>query len=79
MLGKMRQGHLQNARWAETVLRYTLSPVFDTLHGDGKSRSTLPRELCMAKEDTDNLTFGSTLSNVSSALEGQMRRENRYA
>ncbi|WP_175926006.1 hypothetical protein [Burkholderia cepacia] len=74
----MRQGYLRNAWWAETVLRYTLSPVFGTLQGNGITRSKLPRELCLAKEDTDNLTFGSTLSSLSSALEGQMRRENRY-
>jgi Zn-dependent peptidase ImmA (M78 family)/DNA-binding XRE family transcriptional regulator len=56
-----------------------LRKVFDALRGDGITRSTLARELCMTKEDIDNLTFGLTLSSVSPALGGQARRENRYA
>lgn len=42
-----------------------LRKVFDALRADGISRSAVARDLCMAKEDIDNLTFGLTLSSVS--------------
>ncbi|HEV3428323.1 MAG TPA: XRE family transcriptional regulator [Paraburkholderia sp.] len=42
-----------------------LRKVFDALRSDGISRSALARELCVSKEDIDNLTFGLALSSVS--------------
>ena len=43
-----------------------LRKVFDFLRAEGITRSVMARQLSLAQEDIDNLTFGLTLSNVSS-------------
>ncbi|MCZ2897049.1 XRE family transcriptional regulator [Burkholderia thailandensis] len=55
-----------------------LRKVFDALRADGLSRSALAHELCIAKEDIDNLTFGLALSSVS-PIGMQPRQAHRSA
>lgn len=54
-----------------------LRKVFDALRADGVSRSALARELCVPKEDIDNLTFGLALSSVSPV--GMQSRQVHHA
>lgn len=46
-----------------------LKKVFDSLRNEGISRADVASDLCLAQQDIDNLTFGLTLSPVSSAAE----------
>ncbi|WP_322005108.1 XRE family transcriptional regulator [Paraburkholderia tropica] len=47
-----------------------LRKVFDSLRNEGVSRTDIARDLCLTQQDIDNLTFGLTLSGVSSAARG---------
>ncbi len=42
-----------------------LRKIFDALRTEGITRARLAKDLCVAQEDIDNLTFGLTLSSVS--------------
>lgn len=44
-----------------------LRKIFDALRAEGTTRSMLAKDICIAQEDIDNLTFGLTLSSVSSS------------
>lgn len=47
-----------------------LRKVFDSLRNEGVSRTDIARDLCLSQQDIDNLTFGLTLSGVSTAARG---------
>lgn len=43
-----------------------LRKIFDALRAEGITRGIMAKELCIIQEDIDNLTFGLTLSSVTS-------------
>lgn len=54
-----------------------LRKVFDTLRSEGISRTDVARELCLVKQDIDNLTFGLTVSGVASPPRPEGRTTGR--
>jgi Zn-dependent peptidase ImmA (M78 family)/DNA-binding XRE family transcriptional regulator len=50
-----------------------LRKVFDSLRNEGTSRTDVARDLCLSQQDIDNLTFGLTVSGVSSTARGSER------
>jgi Zn-dependent peptidase ImmA (M78 family)/DNA-binding XRE family transcriptional regulator len=50
-----------------------LRKVFDTLRSEGISRADIAKDLSLTQQDIDNLTFGLTVSGVSTAARGGVR------